>query len=90
MYRRKLNDSFLDEFEPVETSVAVAALATLTVMLLLVPQTPAGGVIGDHVRPGELVVRIWVFAAVLIQRSGSSGRWAAASYGVGTGSERRR
>nr|WP_235887199.1 sugar transferase [Mycolicibacterium arabiense] len=66
MYRRKLNDSFLDEFEPVETSVAVAALATLTVMLLLVPQTPAGGVIGDHVRPGELVVRIWVFAAVLI------------------------
>jgi exopolysaccharide biosynthesis polyprenyl glycosylphosphotransferase len=66
MYRRKLNDSFLDEFEPVETSVAVAALATLMVMLLLVPQTPSGGVIGDHVRPGDLMVRIWVFAAVLI------------------------
>jgi exopolysaccharide biosynthesis polyprenyl glycosylphosphotransferase len=66
MYRRRLNDSFLNEFEPVETSVAVASLATLTVILLLVPQTPAGGVVGDHVRPGELMVRIWLCAAVLI------------------------
>ena len=38
MYRKKLNFGFLDDFEPVETAVAVAALATLTILMVLVPR----------------------------------------------------
>lgn len=66
MYRQRLSRSFLDEFEPVETSVAVATLATLTIILLLVPPLPTGGVTPDYVRPSELLLRIWVCAAILI------------------------
>ncbi len=66
LYKRKLGHSFLDDFEPVETSVAVAALATLTVSLVLVPALPTGTVVEEHVRPSELVVRIWVCAAILL------------------------
>lgn len=44
MYKQKLNHRFLDDVEPVETSVAVAALGTLTIMMLAVPQLPTGGV----------------------------------------------
>jgi len=66
MYRQKLTHGFLDEFEPVETSIAVAALATLTIMLLLVPRLEMGGIVTPYVRPSELVLRIWLCAAVLI------------------------
>ncbi|WP_353612124.1 sugar transferase [Mycobacterium sp. IS-1590] len=66
MYRQKLNEGFLDQFEPVATSIAVAALATLTLMVLLVPRLPVGEVLAPYVRPSELVLKIWVFAAILI------------------------
>jgi exopolysaccharide biosynthesis polyprenyl glycosylphosphotransferase len=56
MYRRRLNRSVIDELEPVETSTALAALATLAVMLTFTGST----------RPGEIAVRIWLCAAVLI------------------------
>jgi exopolysaccharide biosynthesis polyprenyl glycosylphosphotransferase len=66
MYRQRLSHGFLDEFEPVETSVAVAALATMTLILLLVPRLPAGEVLAPYVRPSELILKVWVCAAVLI------------------------
>lgn len=66
LYKRRLGHSFLDDFEPVETSVAVAALATLTVLLITVPALPTGSVVEDHIRPSELVIRIWVCAAILL------------------------
>jgi exopolysaccharide biosynthesis polyprenyl glycosylphosphotransferase len=66
LYRKRLSRSFLDDFEPVETSVAVSALTTLTIMLLVVPSLQAGEVVGLYVRPSELVVRIWVCAAILM------------------------
>lgn len=66
LYRQKLSHGFLDEFEPVETSIAVAALATLTIMLLLVPRLPAGEAAGTYFRPNEMILRIWVCAAILI------------------------
>ncbi|MGE2728561.1 sugar transferase [Mycolicibacterium vaccae] len=65
MYKRKLSHSFLDDLEPVMTSVAVAALATMTVMMYVVPPLPVGGVVPEHVRPSELIVRLWLWAAVL-------------------------
>lgn len=66
LYRRKLGNTFLDDFGPVETSVAVATLATLTIMLLLVPQFQTGDVVVPYVRPSELMLRVWVCAAVLM------------------------
>lgn len=66
MYKRKLGHSFLDDFEPVETSVAVSALATLTILLVLVPPLPTGSVVEEHVRPSELVIRVWICAAILL------------------------
>lgn len=66
LYKRRLGHTFLDDFEPVETSVAVAALATLTVLLVAVPALPTGSVVEEHVRPSELVIRIWVCAAILL------------------------
>lgn len=66
VYRQKLNHGFLDEFEPVETSIAVAALATMTLTLVLVPRLPVGEVTAPYVRPSELVLKIWVCAAVFI------------------------
>jgi exopolysaccharide biosynthesis polyprenyl glycosylphosphotransferase len=66
LYRQKLGQGFLDEFEPVETSIAVAALATMTFVLLLVPRFEAGEVVVPYVRPSELVLKIWLCAAILI------------------------
>lgn len=66
LYRQKLNHGFIDEFEPVETSIAVASLATLTIMLLFVPRLQTGDVVVPYVRPSEVVVRIWLLAAILI------------------------
>ncbi|ORB19485.1 UDP-phosphate galactose phosphotransferase [Mycolicibacterium moriokaense] len=66
LYRQKLNHGFLDEFEPVETSIAISALATLTAMVLLVPRMEVGEIVTPAVRPSELVLRIWVCAAILI------------------------
>lgn len=66
LYKRKLGHRFIDDFEPVETSVAVAALATLTVLLVLVPPLQTGSVVAEHVRPSEVVIRIWVCAAILL------------------------
>lgn len=58
LYRRKLNFHFLDDLEPVETAIAVAALATLTVMMLAVPPLQDGEVVHTYVRPGDLVLRV--------------------------------
>ncbi len=66
LYRQKLNHSFLDEFAPVETSIAVGALATIPIILYLVPRLPTGEVLVPYVRPSEMVLRIWLFAAVFI------------------------
>jgi len=66
LYRQKLEQGFLDDFEPVETSIAVAALATLTVILLLVPRLETGGIVVPYIRPSELILRIWICAAILI------------------------
>ncbi|WP_197374928.1 sugar transferase [Mycolicibacterium baixiangningiae] len=66
LYKRKLNRSFLDELEPVETAVAVSALATLTVITLLVPRMPVGGQVITDVRPSDVAVRIWLCAAVVV------------------------
>jgi exopolysaccharide biosynthesis polyprenyl glycosylphosphotransferase len=56
MYRRRLRRNFLDEIGPVETAVALAALILLS-WLLLDP---------DQVRPGTVVIRIWLFAILLV------------------------
>lgn len=66
MYRQKLNEGFVDQFEPVATSIAIAALGTLTLMVLLVPRLPIGEVLAPYVRPSEIVLKIWVCAAILI------------------------
>ncbi|MGO4442392.1 sugar transferase [Mycobacterium sp. 2YAF39] len=66
LYRQRLNHGFLDEFEPVETSIAVAALATLALMLFLVPRLDTGDAVGPYVRPSEMILRIWLAAAILI------------------------
>ncbi|KUH73180.1 UDP-phosphate galactose phosphotransferase [Mycolicibacterium novocastrense] len=66
LYKRRLGHTFLDDFEPVETSVAVSALATLTAFIVFVPELPTGSVVGDYVRPSEVVIRIWVCAAILL------------------------
>nr|WP_237571888.1 sugar transferase [Mycolicibacterium lacusdiani] len=56
MYRRSLRRNFLDEIGPVETSIALTTLVLLTIMLAA----------GSEGRPGEVVARIWVCAAVLL------------------------
>lgn len=56
MYRRSLRRNFLDEIGPVETAVALAALILLCWMLLD----------SSQVRPGAVVIRIWVFATLLM------------------------
>ncbi|GLP82113.1 hypothetical protein TUM20984_35330 [Mycobacterium antarcticum] len=66
MYKRKLNFKFLEDLEPMETAVAVAALGTLTLLMLAVPPFRPGEVVGLYVRPSDLVVRIWVCAAILM------------------------
>ena len=66
LYRQKLSHGFLDEFEPVETSIALSALALLLVMVLFVPRLAADQVAGIYVRPSEMVLKIWVCAAILI------------------------
>ena len=66
VYRRRLNHSFLDEFEPVMTSVAVATLATLTIMLILVPPFETGQTVVPYVRPSDLMIRVWACAVILI------------------------
>ncbi|MCH9700211.1 MAG: sugar transferase [Actinomycetia bacterium] len=56
VYRRRLNRSFLDEFGPVESSAALAAMFLLGALVLTdVSETP-----------GQTVLRIWTVAAVLI------------------------
>lgn len=66
LYKRKLSLKFLEDFEPVETAVAVSALATLTLLMVTVPAFQPGEVVSVHVRPSDLVVRLWVCAAVVI------------------------
>ncbi|BBY15084.1 sugar transferase [Mycolicibacterium litorale] len=66
MYKRKLNRSFLDELEPVETAVAVAALTTLAIITVLVPAWQPGEQVVPHVRPSDLMIRIWLCAAVVM------------------------
>ena len=65
MYKQKLNHRFLDDLEPVETAVAVSALATLTFIIVQVPHLQ-GEIDGPYVRPSEIAVRLWVCAAVLL------------------------
>lgn len=66
MYRQKLSHSFIDEFEPVQTAIAVSVLATLGIMLIFVPPLPPGHVITEYVRPSDVAVRLWVCAAILM------------------------
>jgi exopolysaccharide biosynthesis polyprenyl glycosylphosphotransferase len=66
LYKRKLNRSFLDELEPVETAVAVAALATLTAMVLRIPALQLGQEVVSNVRPSDVMVRVWLCAAILV------------------------
>ena len=65
LYKRKLDFRFLDDVEPVETAVAVAALATLTLLIIAVPALEPGQVVVSHVRPSSVIVWLWVWAAVL-------------------------
>ncbi len=87
LYRQKLNHGFLDEFEPVETSIAVAALATLMIMQLLVPRLATGDVVVPYVRPSDMVLRIWVLAAILIPAlrlfRSAANRWIRRRFDVG-------
>ncbi|KUI25452.1 sugar transferase [Mycobacterium sp. GA-2829] len=66
MYKRKLNRSFLDEIEPVETAVAVSALATLTIITVVVPAMQTGAQVVPHVRPSDVMIRVWLCAAVIV------------------------
>ena len=67
MYKRKLSQHFLDDFEPVETSIAVAALITLAIVAYAVPPFEGGSVVpDDYVRPSEMILRIWLWAAFLV------------------------
>lgn len=66
MYKRKLSHRFIDDFEPVETSVAVSALATLAVLIAVVPKLAEDVAPGQYVRPSEVGVKLWICAAVLI------------------------
>lgn len=66
LYMRKLDFRFLDDFEPVETAVAVAALGTLTLLMVSVPALQPGTLVGQYVRPSDLVVRLWLCAAILM------------------------
>lgn len=56
MYRRSLRRNFLDEMGPVQTSVALAVILLLTLML----------VVGSAGRPGEVVARLWICAALIV------------------------
>ena len=67
LYKRKLGASFLDEFEPIETSVAVGALLTLAVIMYTVPPfAPGTRVPAEYIRPSDAMVRIWLAAAVFV------------------------
>ena len=66
LYRQKLSHGFLDEFEPVETSIALSALGTLLIMVLFVPRLTPDQAAIVYLRPSDLVLRIWVCAAILI------------------------
>nr|WP_255507026.1 sugar transferase [Mycolicibacterium sp. 018/SC-01/001] len=66
MYKRSLSGRFLDDFEPVETSVAVAALIALAIIMYAVPPFPKGSIVPEYARPSEVIVRIWLFAAFLV------------------------
>ncbi|KMO80453.1 sugar transferase [Mycolicibacterium obuense] len=66
LYKRKLGDRFLDEFEPVETSVAVAALLALAIIMYAVPAWAPGTVVPEYIRPSDIMVHIWMYAAVLV------------------------
>ena len=66
MYRRRLKQRFVHVTEPLEASIAVAALATLMIMLLLVPADQPGELVVPHARPGELMLKVWVCAAVVM------------------------
>ncbi|MCB1282656.1 MAG: sugar transferase, partial [Salinibacterium sp.] len=66
MYRRRLNQRFVHVSEPLETSIAVATLATLMIMLLLLPPYQPGELVIPYTGPGELMLKIWVCAAVVL------------------------
>ncbi|QZT65443.1 sugar transferase [Mycolicibacterium austroafricanum] len=66
LYRRNLSRSFFDDFEPIETSVAVSTLVAMAILIALVPPLAADEAPGAYVRPSELFVKIWLFAAVLV------------------------
>lgn len=66
MYRRKLNQSVFDDLGPAQTAIALATLVTLTLMLILVPPLQPGDVVVPYVRPSEIMVRLWLWAVVMI------------------------
>ncbi|MUM05475.1 UDP-phosphate galactose phosphotransferase [Mycobacterium sp. CBMA 213] len=55
-YRRPLNRRFLDEIEPIETSIALACMLLLSDMILD----------GALSHPGRVLVRLWVCASLLL------------------------
>lgn len=57
MYRRGLHRNFLDELGPLQTSVALAALLVLTMLVLLD---------GQRQQHGPMVVRMWLCAAMFM------------------------
>jgi exopolysaccharide biosynthesis polyprenyl glycosylphosphotransferase len=56
LYRRRLDRRVLDEVGPIETTITVAAVLLLTVLVSYYEET----------RPGPTVVRVWICAAVLM------------------------
>ncbi|WP_442929977.1 sugar transferase [Mycolicibacterium sp. BiH015] len=66
LYRYRLSPRFLDDVEPIVTSVAVASLATLTVLMLEIDRLSVGTVVGEYVRPSDVIVRLWLCAALVV------------------------
>ncbi len=66
VYKRKLSSRFLDEFEPIETSVAVSALLTLAVMTWVIPPFAPGTEVPQYIRANSVILWTWALAAVLV------------------------
>jgi len=76
MYRRRLNRTFVDEAEPVQTAIALATFATLSVVLWSEPTSN---------RPSVLLLHMWMCAALVIPAVRFIGslvqRWSRRRYG---------
>ncbi|WP_082909274.1 sugar transferase [Mycolicibacterium iranicum] len=66
MYKQRLNHRFLDDVEPIVTSVAIASLATLTVLTQEIDRLDVGTVVPTYVRPSDVIIRLWVCATIVV------------------------